>query len=118
MRYGQAGTLALLAVMGSACVPGSAVDATEPAEPSSSTMSLPCAETEQTRVMLDIPGPGQPSPEEAVAPFAGALTLVAQPGDGQSVVFGLRADGTVFRVYQVTKHNDGWWPDSYRECWG
>jgi hypothetical protein len=118
MRSKQASMLALLVAIGSACGQGGAGDATELAEPSSSTMSLPCAEIEQTRVMLDIPGPGQPTPEEAVAPFAGALTLVAQPRDGQAVVLGLRANGTVFRVYRVAKHKDGWWPDSYRECSG
>lgn len=118
MRYGQVGMFVLLAVMWSGCGHRSAGEATEPAQPSSSTMSLPCAETEQTRVMLDVPGPGQRTPEEAVAPFAGALTLVTQQRDGEDVVLGLRADGTVFREYSVTKHKDGWWPDGYQECSG
>lgn len=115
MRHGLAGMLALLSLMGGGCGQQTAVDAPEGAEPSSSTTSLPCAETEQTNVMLDISGPGQPTREEAVAAFGGGMTLVAQRG---GVVLGLRSDGTVFRVYQVTQREDGWWTEGYRECSG
>jgi hypothetical protein len=67
-------------------------------------------------VALDVPGPGQPTPEKAVAPYAGALQLVVENVDGSTVVIGLARDATVFRVYQVTKRLDGWWPDGYAEC--
>ena len=77
---------------------------------------LPCADTEQSRVALDVPGPGQPSPEEAVAPYAGALEVASREVDGDTVVVGLRQDGSIFRVYQVTRRAAGWWPDGYSEC--
>ena len=118
MPYGRIGAVALVAVMGSACGGGSATDAAEASIPSSTAMSLPCAESEQTVVMWDVSGPGQPPPREAVTPYAGALTLVVQESAGETTVFGLRDDGSVFRAYQVTKTDDGWWPDGYRECSG
>lgn len=67
-------------------------------------------------MFLDVPGPGRATPEAAVAPYADALTLVAHQGDDGTTVLGLRADQTVVRVFDVTKRNDGWWPDGYREC--
>lgn len=91
-------------------------DAVEPTRPSVSATSLPC--TKQAAVALDVPGPGQPTAEEAVAPYAGALTLVVQQSGGESTVLGLLSDNTVVRVFQVTKRVDGWWPDGYRECSG
>ncbi|ATO15785.1 hypothetical protein CO540_19740 [Micromonospora sp. WMMA2032] len=81
-------------------------------------MSLPCDDTEQTLVMWDLAGPGQPTPIQAVAPHAGALTLVEQESAEGITVFGIRDDGSVFRAFQVTKHDGGWWPDGYRECSG
>ena len=118
MRYRLIGALALMAGMGSACGGGSANDAAEASEPSPNAMSLPCTEREQTVVMWDLRGPGQPTPRGAVIPYAGALTLVVQESDGETTVFGLRADESVFRAFQVTKRADGWWPDGYRECSG
>src|SRR5688572_8766476 len=118
MRFAQAATYAVLVLLASACGDRPAPDATDASAPSSSAMSLPCDGTEQTGVVLDVPGPGRASPEEAVAPFAGALTLVAQERDGRTKVLGLRADKTVFRVFEVTKREDGWWPDGYQECSG
>lgn len=79
-------------------------------------MALPCDEADQTFGALDIPGPGQPTPEEAVAPFADALTLVSEGGGSHVKVHGIRADGTVERIFEVTKREDGWWPDRYGEC--
>lgn len=84
----------------------------------SDRLSLPCDVSEQTMVMFDLAGPGQPTPRQAVAPHAGALTLVVQESAGDTTVFGLRDDGSVFRAFQVTKRDDGWWPDGYRECSG
>ena len=121
MRYRQAGTLAalaMLALVGGACGLQGGADVAASAEPSFATSSLPCRTTEQTGVIWDYPGPGQPTPEEAVVPFAGALTLVVLERDGKTEVLGLKPDGTVFRVFQVTKQKDGWWADGYRECSG
>ena len=84
--------------------------------PPSDGAGLPCAQDEQTGVSLDVPGPGRPTPEEAVAPYAGALDLTTVEAGDRTEVHGLRDDGTVLRVFQVTEHDDGWWPDGYTEC--
>jgi hypothetical protein len=118
MRNRHMGAVALLAAMGSACGSESVNDAVRASEPSPATLSLPCDESEQTLVMWDVPGPGQPTPSQAVAPHAGALTLVEQESARDTTVFGLRDDGSVLRAFEVTKHDDGWWPDGYRECSG
>ena len=117
MRFAQVGLYAVLMVLVTGCGDRTAPHAADsPTSPSDSATALPCDETEQGGVALDVPGPGRPTPEEAVAPYAGALTLVAQQGDDGTTVLGLRADGTVLRVFGVTKREDGWWPDGYREC--
>jgi hypothetical protein len=77
---------------------------------------LPCRTNEQSIALWDYAGPGQPTPQEAVTPFAGSLRLVVQERNGETEVLGLKADGAVFRVFQVTKQKDGWWADGYREC--
>ena len=118
MRFARTGLYAMLVLLGSGCGAWTGHDELDAARPDTSALSLPCDETEQTGVNLDVPGPGRLSPEEAVAPFAGALTLVAQERDGGTRVLGLRADDTVFRVFDVTKRGDGWWPDGYTECSG
>ncbi|MGB3256683.1 MAG: hypothetical protein WBA72_01730 [Ornithinimicrobium sp.] len=78
--------------------------------------TLPCARGDQTLVALDVPGPGRPSPVEAVAPVGGGLVLQAQTSGAETTVVGLDAIGTLTRVYEVTEQLDGWWPDGYREC--
>ena len=118
MRYRHIGAVALLAVVGSACGSESVTDAAKASEPSPTALSLPCDESEQTMVMWDLRGPGQTTPSQAVAPHVGALTLVEQENAGDTTVFGLRDDGSVFRAFEVTKRDDGWWPDGYRECSG
>lgn len=107
--------LVAVVTLSSACGAQSSND-TQASEPTTRASALACAESDQSSVALDVPGPGQPSPEEAVAPYAGALELVAEQVDGSTIVVGLIRDGTVFRVYQVTKRSDGWWPDGYAEC--
>jgi hypothetical protein len=114
MRYGQMALVALVALTGSACGNGGASDPAEASEPPASTLALPCGESEQTAVALDVPGPGQPTPEAAVTPYAGALTLVVQERGGETTVFGLRDDNSVLRAFQVTRRDDGWWPEGYR----
>ena len=116
MRTGLTpGMLVAVVTLSSACGAQSSND-TQASEPTTRASALACAESDQSSVALDVPGPGQPSPEEAVAPYAGALELVAEQVDGSTIVVGLIRDGTVFRVYQVTKRSDGWWPDGYAEC--
>ncbi|MBM7506397.1 hypothetical protein JOE61_000211 [Nocardioides salarius] len=110
----------VLLVLAAGCGDGPAPGTTAARSSTSQTVmvsSLPCDEADQTRVALDVPGPGRPTPEEAVAPHAGALELVARDGGERTSVLGLRADGSVFRVFDVSRHDDGWWPDGYRECW-
>ena len=119
MRLEKVGLYAVLMLLATGCGDRTAPDATaaDPSTPPAGVAtSLPCDESDQTAVFLDVPGPGRPTPEGAVAPYAGALTLVAHKGDGGTTVLGLRADKTVFRVFDVTKRKDGWWPDGYREC--
>ena len=116
MRTGlTTGLLAAVVTLGSACGAQSSGDV-QATEPTTRASALPCADSDQSSVALDGPGPGQPSPEEAVAPYAGALELVAEHVDGGTIVVGLRRDNSVFRVYRVTKRSDGWWPDGYAEC--
>lgn len=107
---------AVVATVASGCGASAPGQGDEPTPSVVSETVLPCASTEQSRVDLDVPGPGQPSPEEAVAPYAGALELTSRGVDGDTVVLGLRQDGSVFRMYHVRKRADGWWPDGYAEC--
>jgi hypothetical protein len=117
MRFAQVGMSVVLVAFAAGCGDDTAPDTAAASSPTSATASaLPCDEADQTRVALDTPGPGRPTPEEAVAPYAGALKLVAQEGDQRTSVLGLRADDSVFRVFDVSRHDDGWWPDGYREC--
>jgi hypothetical protein len=89
---------------------------TVPAE----NLSLLCPASEQGRTDLDIPGPGRATPEQAVAPFAGGggVTTVAEEQRDRAVVHVLGTDGNVVRTFQVSEHDDGWWPDGYFECSG
>ncbi len=109
------GLLAAAVTLSSACATDSSVEIRASERPARAS-TLPCAEVDQSSVALDVPGPGQPSPEEAVAPYAGALELVAERVGGSTIVAGLRRDGSVFRVFRVTGRSDGWWPDGYAEC--
>lgn len=116
MRAGlSTGMLVAVVALSSACGTQPRDD-TSASGPASRAHALPCAESDQSGVVLDVPGPGRPTPEKAVAPYAGALQLVAEDVDGSTVVVGLTRDATVFRVYQVTKRFDGWWPEGYAEC--
>jgi heat shock protein HslJ len=78
---------------------------------------LPCATSRQTAVDLDVSGPGRSTPEQAVTPFAGGLSVVvARQRADTATVHAMNADGGVARVFTVTRHPDGWWPDGYTEC--
>ena len=92
--------------------------ATRASRPAARAGALPCIASDQSHVALDVRGPGR-TPEQAVAPYAGALELIeliTDEVDEGTVVVGLRPDDTAFRVYRVTRRSDGWWPDSYAEC--
>jgi hypothetical protein len=108
--------LATAATVTSGCGAPTSAQSSQPPASAASTAALSCADTDQSRVDLDVPGPGQPSPEEAVAPYAGALKLAVRKIDGGTIVVGLRRDDSVFRVFRVTERADGWWPDGYSEC--
>ncbi len=81
--------------------------------------TLPCPATQQVSVQLDVAGPGQPRPELAVAPYADGRTLfVASERPGAASVHALSPDGHLVSVFELTRHSDGWWPDSYTDCSG
>lgn len=116
VQVGLVGMLSLL-MLGTGCgAQGSTPKTSDPPAPPPAVLVLPCGEGDQTMVMWDVAGPGQPSPEEAVRPHVGALRLVTQKVDGETTVVGMLPDGTVARVFDVTKSDDGWWPDGYRTC--
>jgi hypothetical protein len=77
---------------------------------------LQCQDSEQRAVDLDIEGPGRSSPERAVAPFADGSTVVANENKRVATVHVLGADGNPVRVFKVSKHRDGWWPDGFTQC--
>jgi hypothetical protein len=64
---------------------------------------------------LDVPGPGQPSPEAAaIRLLGGHVEQVETRGNGSIVVLKTR---TADRVQlRLTRASTGWWPDSYRRC--
>ncbi|GAA1435189.1 hypothetical protein GCM10009641_30700 [Mycobacterium cookii] len=117
MRIGHVVVMvAVVAAVGSGCGASTAATREDPTPSAVTGTALPCADAEQSRVDLDVPGPGQPSPEEAVATYAGALELASREVNGDTVVVGLRQDGSIFRTYHVSQRADGWWPDGYSEC--
>lgn len=88
-------------------------------QPSPGTVygGLSCPFSEQTRVALDVPGPGQPTPQDAVAPFLGSLSISAvNTKERAAQVIASDADGAAVIVYSLTQQEDGWWPDGYTEC--
>lgn len=117
MRIGHVVVMtAVVATVASGCGAPTSRQREEPTPSAVAKTALPCADTERSRVDLDVPGPGQPGPEQAVAPYAGALELASREINGDTVVLGLRQDGSIFRTYHVRKRADGWWPDGYSEC--
>lgn len=108
----------VVAVLVAGCA-GQAVVEDPVADPTTGDPStLPCSHSEQRMVALDIAGPGRPTPEEAVAPYAVGTPVVVQQERGKAVVHVLGPDGDVVRIFEVTRHDDGWWPDGYTECMG
>ena len=93
-------------------------DSDETAPPIEDNMlsAHPCPNSSRKSVDLDIPGPGQPTPQLAVAPYALGSAIVISEENGAATVLGLAGYGEPTRVFKVTKREDGWWPDSYVEC--
>ncbi|WP_292604627.1 hypothetical protein [Nocardioides sp. REDSEA-S30_B4] len=66
---------------------------------------------------LDIPGPGKPLPEEAVEAYLDAFVVVSVQEDGENATVIAEAPGSdAVRLYDLTRREDGWWPDGYTEC--
>ena len=51
-----------------------------------------------------------------MAPFAAGEAGVVRKGGTRATVDVHEADGTLWRVFELTLLKDGWWPDGYREC--
>lgn len=102
----------VVAVAASSCGEGP----TDAVDVPASASALPCDPSDERTVALDIAGPGQPTPVEAVAPFAEGLTLVEQESEAGTTVLAIDTDGTVVRMFDVSEQQGGWWPDGYREC--
>lgn len=80
-------------------------------------VDLPCPAEQRTTTDIDYPGPGQPTPEKAVGPLLGELSVGAVNEEGrQATLSAIGDDGVVKRVYSLTRHADGWWPDGYTTC--
>ena len=83
----------------------------------SDTVDLSCLVDQRISVAFDGRGPGQPTPQEAVAPLLGGLLLGRTTRAGrQATVTAVTTDGDVLRVYSLTLRRDGWWPDGYAAC--
>ncbi len=100
MRSAQVELYTMLMLLATGCgdltAPGATATASSiPA--TDSAASLRCEATQQTVAALADLGPGRATPEEAVAPYAGALTLAAHKVGERMTVQGLRTDGSVFR---------------------
>ncbi len=77
--------------------------------------AFPCSESDRQPTDLDVPGPGQPTPEKAVGPYADGRQLVLDPSN-PNVVYAVNADGSAYRTFRVSRQTDGWWPDGYTQC--
>ncbi len=92
----------------------------EPAEfgaaPAAELAPGDCSLESGTGVDLDIPGPGTPTPEEAVAPYLNAYVIADVEEEQTSATVTAEAPGGATRVFDLTLRDDGWWPDSYVEC--
>lgn len=107
---------AVLGVLVAGCAGQAVGENPPPGRTAGNGSTLSCPYPERRMVSLDIPGPGRPTPEEAVAPYANGTTVVVRQKRGTAVVHVLDPDGNVVRIFEVTRHDDGWWPDGYTEC--
>jgi hypothetical protein len=114
MRFLIAGVLLVLLVTG--CGTDATHNSAAPRGESTGQGELGCSVDEQTAVDLDVPGPGMPSPGEAVDALTESPSTLVSKSAGAATVTTLGPGGTVARVFQVTQRHDGWWPASYTEC--
>lgn len=78
---------------------------------------IQCTEGDGLSMALDIPGPGRPTPEEAVEPYLAAFVVVDVQEDGETATVTAEAPASdAVRLFELTRHKDGWWPDGYRQC--
>lgn len=77
--------------------------------------ALQCSDSLRSTVVLNFGGPGRPTPEEAVVPFSDGRRIVQDPSRSE-VVYAVNPDGSAYRVFEVVKRADGWWPNSYDQC--
>lgn len=78
-----------------------------------------CPDDLSQTVFLDTPGPGQTTPEGAVANVetSGVNEFVLVDNvDGVARVAVVSPSGQVTHLYKVSERSDGWWPDSYTTC--
>jgi hypothetical protein len=77
-----------------------------------------CPETPSSNLILDVPGPGQNTPEEAVEKLeSSAARLVRIDDSGKFArVAVVDGEGRVTRVYKLYERSDGWWPQGYTKC--
>lgn len=110
-RLGCVGSL-LFVLVASGCRQD---EANEPeTESESSETSLPCTRIRHS--LITHGGPGRPSPEEAVAPFADGLTLFSEGTNTSPRIYGVDNDGTVVRDFKVSKTAGGWITDGWDDC--
>lgn len=88
------------------------------AAPALEASASSCSKEDGTGVALDVPGPGMPTPEEAVAPYLDAYVIASVEKDQRSATVTTEAqgEGEAIRIFELTLRDDGWWPDGYVEC--
>lgn len=77
--------------------------------------ALQCSDSLRSTVVLNFGGPGRPTSEEAVVPFSDGRRIVQDPSRSE-VVYAVNPDGSAYRIFEVVKRADGWWPNSYDQC--
>ena len=55
---------------------------------------------------------------EALNPARTGSTLVVNENASAAVVREFGNEGNLARVFEVSKREDGWWPDRFKECAG
>ncbi len=117
MRFAQTVVAAALAVASlsglSACGDESTASGALPASEAAPSV---CSHESGAGVDLDVPGPGKPTPEEAVAPYLDAYVVTNVEEHQRSATLRAETAGGAVRLFNLTRRNDGWWPEGYAEC--
>lgn len=76
------------------------------------------AECEAAMVsMLDVPGPGQESPEEAVSlADSSSSTILVRADAEEARVATTSESGQLLKLFTLRHRDDGWWPESFVPC--